>query len=97
MVNTLIFEILVSEVNHNTMHHVQEYLLFGFCVLLFSAYVSVEYFSVRRLVLDPDTNHYSVYKGAMLIATEHCHNIYIRMLEKSPSNRLMRVYLQAKT
>lgn len=61
----------------------QEYLLFGFAALLLSVYVSVEYYSVRRLVLDPDTHHYSVYKGAMLIATEHCHNIYIRLLTKS--------------
>lgn len=57
--------------------------MFGFASLVLSVYVCVEYFSVRRLVLDPDTHHYSVYKGQTFIATEHCHNIYIRMLTKS--------------
>ena len=61
----------------------QEYLLFGFVSLLLSVYVCMEYYSERRLVLDPDTNHYTVYKGHTLIATEHCHNIFIRMLTKS--------------
>lgn len=61
----------------------QEYLVFGFAVLILSGYVAVEYYSVRRLFLDPEMHHYSVYRGNMLIATQHYHNVYIRLLTKS--------------
>ena len=45
--------------------------------------MAVEYYSVRRLVLEPDAEHYSVFKGSTLIATEHYHNIFFRLLSKT--------------
>ena len=57
----------------------QEYLVFAVAVLVLSAYLSVEYYSIRTIVLDPHNKHYSLYRGTMLTATEHCHNIYVRL------------------
>ena len=55
-------------------------MIFGIAIFVLSVYLSVEYFSVRSVVLDPSIGLYSVYRGSMLIATEHCHNIYIRLM-----------------
>ena len=58
----------------------QEYLVFATMAFALSAYLSVEYYSVRTVVLDTANHHYSVYRGSMLTTTQHCHNIYIRLL-----------------
>ena len=73
----------------------QEYLGFGFSALLLSGYVALEYYSVRRVVLDPESCHYSVYKGSKLIASEHCHNIFIRLLSKSSGRTAIKYFRQA--
>ena len=62
---------------------IQEYLVFAVVAFILSIYLSVEYYSVRTIVLDTANDHYSVYRGAMLTATQHCHNIFIRLLSKS--------------
>lgn len=58
--------------------------MFAFAILAFSVYLSVEYYSVNTIVLDPGTEQYSVYRGDMLTTTQHCHNIYIRLMSKKP-------------
>lgn len=62
---------------------IQEYLVFAVVAFILSVYLSVEYYSVRTIVLDTANDHYSVYRGTMLTATQHCHNIFIRLLSKS--------------
>jgi len=54
--------------------------VFATMAFALSAYLSVEYYSVRTIVLDTANHHYSVYRGSMLTTTQHCHNIYIRLL-----------------
>ena len=58
--------------------------MFAIATLVISVYLSVEYYSVSTIVLDPGTEQYSVYRGDMLTATQHCHNIYIRLMSKKP-------------
>ena len=48
--------------------------------LLLSVYLALEYGHGRTVLLDPATEHYSVYRGKTLIATQHLHNFYIRLI-----------------
>ena len=67
----------------------QEYLVFATMAFALSAYLSVEYYCVRTIVLDTANDHYSVYRGTMLTTTQHCHNIYIRLLCNRTGMKLM--------
>lgn len=54
--------------------------MFTVAALLLSVYLALEYGQGRTVLLDPATEHYSVYRGKMLIATQHLHNFYIRLI-----------------
>lgn len=71
----------MKEIEFEDIHsiHFQEFLVFGISGTVLSGYVALEYFSIRSVVLDPDRKQYSVYRGRMLTAVHHCHNIYIRL------------------
>ena len=36
----------------------------------------------QTLVVDPHHGYYSVYMGKKLVATHHCHNIYVRVMTR---------------
>ena len=55
-------------------------MVFAVSLLAISVYLTVEYYDTRTVVLDPANEHYSVYRGSMLTATHHCHNIYVRLI-----------------
>ncbi len=63
-------------------------MIFAVASLGIGGYMSVEYYSIHTLVLDPVMKQYSVYRGEVLIVTQHCHNIYVRLMSKKPGTAI---------
>ena len=82
MLNFFLIQPQTSSDNVEYLSFLQEYLIFGLASLVVNGYLSLEYYSVHTIVLDPSMDQYSVYKGDTLIVTQHCHNIYLRLMSK---------------
>ena len=54
--------------------------MFGVAVFLMGVYLVLETWPQWSIVLEPDSHHYSVYHGSHLTVSQHCHNIYVRLL-----------------
>ena len=59
---------------------VQEYVVFGVAVFFLALYLVLETWPQWSIVLEPASHHYSVYHGSHLTVSQHCHNIYVRLV-----------------
>ncbi|CAI8008228.1 hypothetical protein GBAR_LOCUS5652 [Geodia barretti] len=64
-----------------------EYVVFGVAVFFLALYLVLETWPQWSIVLEPASHHYSVYHGSHLTVSQHCHNIYVRLVcEKTSSS-----------
>ena len=59
--------------------------MFAVAVFILSVYLCLDSWPRWSIVLEPASHHYSVYHGARLVASQHCHNIYIRLVPERTS------------